>query len=68
MSFQVVIQRNESETIKIDKTLVTIATLTGNLKEETSIIDPTILVDADLATLKSANYLTIEYPPRPINY
>lgn len=60
MSFQVVIQRNESETIRIDKTLVTIATLTGNLKEETSIIDPTILVDANLVTLKSANYLTVE--------
>lgn len=60
MAFSVVIQRNESETIALDKTLVTIATLTGTLREESSIINPSILVEADLVDLKNANYLTVE--------
>ena len=60
MSFTVIIQRNESETIRFDKTLVTLLTLTGTLKAETSITNPVIIIEADLATLKNANYLTVE--------
>lgn len=59
MAFDVIVQRNESETIKFDKSLVTIGTFTGTLKEETSIIDPVIMLQASLASLKEANYVTI---------
>lgn len=60
MSFQVIIQRSNSETIAIDKDLTTIATLTGVLKDSSSIINPTILVEADISDLVGANYLTVE--------
>lgn len=59
MAFEVIIQRNESETIALDKNLVTIATLMGTLREESSIINPSILVEASLVDLNSANYLTV---------
>lgn len=60
MAFEVVIQRNESETIALDKTLSTIATLMGTLREESSIINPSIIVEANLVDLKNANYLTVD--------
>ena len=59
MSFSIIIQRNDSETIKLDKILTTIATLTGVLREGSSIVNPTILVEADITTLTDANYLTV---------
>lgn len=59
MSFNIVMQRNTSETNKMDKTLTTIATLTGTLKQETSIIDPVILIEGALSDYKTCNYCTI---------
>ena len=56
----VVIQTNSSEREKLDKTLTTVATLTGTLRAETSILDPVILVSGStLAALSAANYMTI---------
>ena len=57
--FEVAVQRNNSETNQLNKNLTTLLTLTGSLKEGTSIIDPVILVSADLEDLKFANYLSI---------
>lgn len=56
----IVIQTNSSEREKLDKTLNDIATLTGTLRAETSIIDPVIMVSGStLAALRAANYMTI---------
>lgn len=59
MSFSIVLQRNASENNKVDKTLTTITTMTGTLKNETSIIDPVIMFEASLSDLKNCNYCTI---------
>lgn len=59
MSFSIVLQRNTSEKNKVDKTLTAITTMTGTLKNETSIIDPVIFFEASLSDLKNCNYCTI---------
>lgn len=59
MSFSIMLQRNASEKNKVDKTLTTITTMTGTLKNETSIIDPVIIFEGALSNLKNCNYCTI---------
>lgn len=59
MSFSIMLQRNASEKNKLDKTLTTITTMTGTLKNETSIIDPVIIFEGALSNLKNCNYCTI---------
>lgn len=59
MAFNVVFKRNSSETVRLTKETTDIITLSGVLRENCSIIDPVILVEGDLATLRSANYFTI---------
>lgn len=59
MSFSIILQRNNSEVNKLDKSLTTITTMTGTLKNETSIIDPVIFFEASLSDLKNCNYCTI---------
>lgn len=59
MSFSIVLQRNSSENNKVDKTLTTLSTMTGTLKNETSIIDPVIIFEGSLSNLKNCNYCTI---------
>ena len=59
MSFTITMQRSTSEPERADKTLTTIATLTGTLKQETSIIDPVILIEGSMADYKTCNYCTI---------
>lgn len=59
MSFTIVIQRTTSEKNRLTKSLTTIATLTGTLKNETSIIDPVIIVEGNLSDYVSCNYCTI---------
>ena len=59
MSFNIVLQTNKSEAITVEKSLDTIATLTGTLREQTSIIDPVFIVEADLSDLTDCNYLTV---------
>ena len=59
MSFSITLQRNASEVNKVDKSLTTITTMTGTLKNETSIIDPVIIFEASLSDLKNCNYCTI---------
>lgn len=62
MSFQITLQNNASPENKLDKDIFDIAIATGTLKERTSIIDPIILIDSQLADdmLKHINYATIE--------
>ena len=59
MSFSILIQNNKSEPERLDKVLTTISTLTGTLKQETSIIDPVIIIEGDMSTFKNCNYCTI---------
>ena len=58
--FDIVLQYNESEKNRIDKTLTDIATVSGTLRSETSIIDPVIIVEGDLTDYTRCNYVTIE--------
>lgn len=60
MSFNIVLQSNISETIRLDKNLTTIATLTGTLRGDTSIIDPVFRIEGNLADYINVNYCTVE--------
>lgn len=51
---------NSSEKNKVDKTLTLITTLSGVLKESTSIIDPVIVIEGSLSAFTGCNYMSIE--------
>lgn len=59
MAFNITLQTNQSENVKVVKTVVDVITLTGVLRDESSIIDPIILVEGELSTIRAANYATI---------
>lgn len=59
MSFSIYLKVNKSERNKILKETTTILTLTGELKEDTSIISPIIKLDCNLTDIVSCNYLSI---------
>lgn len=59
MSFNITIQKNNSEKNRVNKDLDDLLSLDGTLKNGTSIVNPVIRVKANLATLKNANYATI---------
>ena len=59
MAFNIVLQVNSSEANKITKTISDIKTVSGSLKEETSIIDPVIKIECDLSSVVGCNYLSI---------
>lgn len=53
------IQRNNSPNNKIGKSLTNVLTLTGTLKSQTSVVRPTILIQANVSTIAGCNYMTI---------
>ena len=59
MSFNIVLQNNASEINKLDKDITDITTLTGVLKESTSLINPSFLVEGELDVISGANYLFV---------
>lgn len=59
MAFTIKLQRNNSERERLSKEITDISTVTGVLKEETSIIDPVIKIECDLSNFVNCNYLTI---------
>lgn len=59
MAFNILLQVNSSEKNRVNKSLTTLATLSGTLKAETSIIDPIILVEGNLASFVTCNYMSI---------
>lgn len=59
MSFEITLQRNNSEPIRMDKSTDVIATYSGTLKEGTSIIDPIIKIECNISNVRRCNYLTI---------
>ena len=60
MSFGLVLQKNGSPDNQLDKTLTTMMSLTGVLKEGSSIIDPVILVETSSGDIFQSNYMTID--------
>ena len=57
--FLINLYRNNSEKNKIGKDIVSVATLTGFLRAETSIIDPDILIECNLEDVALVNYMYI---------
>lgn len=62
MSFQIMLQRNNSSPNYLNKDIVDVALATGVLKSPTSITDPVFLIDSSLSSdiIKNANYLYCE--------
>lgn len=59
MSFQIKLGRNKSEENRLTKSVKTIDTVTGVLKDGTSILRPVILMQCDLSDVKKVNYMEI---------
>lgn len=57
MSFSITLQTNSSDSVSLDKTLTDLLSVTGTLKDTTSIINPTILISGTIPT--ACNYMTI---------
>lgn len=60
MSFNISLQYTTSDPRMLTKDIVDIITLTGDLRDKTSIINPVIIVEADLSILSRCNYMTID--------
>lgn len=60
MSFSIQLQVNNSENNKVEKDLSTLFNISGTLKNETSIIDPTFLLEIPANALKECNYMTVD--------
>lgn len=60
MSFNIVLYQNMSERNKLNKNILYPNTLTGNLRNATSIINPVIIVNMPISTVGSYNYMYIE--------
>ena len=59
MAISMVLMRNQSENKKVGKTLQTVATLSGELKERCSLLDPVLLLAASHADISTSNYVYI---------
>lgn len=55
----ITLQINNSEKNRLDKSITDLITLTGTLRDKTSIIDPIIVIEGDLSSYVNCNYLTI---------
>lgn len=59
MAFNISLQISSSERKQLTKSIQTITTVSGVLKDETSIIDPIIMIECNLADVTQCNYMTI---------
>ena len=57
--FNIILQVNNSEKERLDKNITDIATISGTLREKTSLIDPVIVIEGDLSNYVNCNYMTI---------
>ena len=57
--FDVTLQYNNSPKEQLDKDIETISTLSGTLREGSSLIDPVIIVEGSIISLRTCNYMTI---------
>ena len=51
--FNIVFYQNQSENITVNKTLLTVVTLSGVLRNGTSIVDPVIMINGSLSDVSS---------------
>lgn len=58
--FNITLQVNNSEKERLDKSITDIATISGTLREKTSLIDPVIVIEGDLSNYVNCNYMTIQ--------
>lgn len=58
--FNIIMQVNYSDKKALDKTITDVITLTGALKEGTSVVDPVIIVTGDILNYIGSNYMTIQ--------
>lgn len=59
MAFNIDLILNKSDKNVVSKDLTTLLSVSGVLKNETSIIDPVIIIECDLTTLVNVNYMHI---------
>ena len=59
MSFTIDLMRNNSPKEQVNKNLSNISTVTGTLKNQTSIIDPVINIQGDVGSFVRCNYMRI---------
>lgn len=59
MAFNILLQVSNSEKNRLDKDVTTLATVTGVLKSETSIINPVIMMEGDVSQFATCNYMEI---------
>lgn len=59
MSFSITLMQNTSPVNKIGKNLSSQLEVVGDLRSETSIIDPVITIECDLADLTNCNYMYV---------
>lgn len=59
MSFSIILMQNTSPVNKIGKSLSSQLEVVGDLRSETSIIDPVITIECDLADLTNCNYMYV---------
>ena len=59
MSFNIQLLVNSSPKNQLDKSLSSVLTVDGTLKDDTSIIDPVIKIQCDLSSVKNCNYMYI---------
>lgn len=55
----ITLQINNSEKNRLDKNITDIITLSGTLRDQTSIINPVIVIEGDLSSYVNCNYMTI---------
>lgn len=55
----IILQINNSEKNRLDKNVTDIVTLSGTLRESTSVVDPKIVIEGDLSSFVNCNYMTI---------
>lgn len=60
MPFTIFLQRNLSDKNVVNKSVEDIRAVVGDLKNETSIIDPVILIEGNVASWGLANYMYIQ--------
>lgn len=59
MAFNISLQVNNSERERLSKSIDDILTVSGVLKNDTSIIDPVIIIECNLSDVVNCNYMTI---------
>lgn len=59
MGFNVTFQTNSSEDNRVDKTLTDIFNKVCILKNDTEIVNPTLVINTSISAMKNVNYFTI---------